>query len=349
MRRIIRMSVFAAALILSACGPKKTTSDVGQVASAATDDIVRNVEVAVVTTREVPQENYYSSTVEAYATNNIAPQTAGRIRKINVEVGDYVYKGQVLAEMDRFQLDQSLLQVRNDSIEYIRLKSLLAQGGVTQSDFDAFELACNVHRTSYANLLENTILKSPVTGYVSARNYDVNDMYAMTMPLFTVQQVVPVKLLVGISESEYTKVKKGDQVTLTADALPGRTFSGRIARLYPTIDAATHTFNAEVVVNNSDRALRPGMYARVKVVFGISDSVVIPDQAVVKQEGTGQKFVYTVSEDKTASLVPVTLGRHVGTEWEIKEGISDGQTVVVKGQSVLKDGSKVQIINENQQ
>ena len=349
MRRIIRMSVFAAALILSACGPKKTTSDVGQVASAASDDIVRNVEVAVVTTREVPQENYYSSTVEAYATNNIAPQTAGRIRKINVEVGDYVYKGQVLAEMDRFQLDQSLLQVRNDSIEYIRLKSLLAQGGVTQSDFDAFELACNVHRTSYANLLENTILKSPVTGYVSARNYDVNDMYAMTMPLFTVQQVVPVKLLVGISESEYTKVKKGDQVTLTADALPGRTFSGRIARLYPTIDAATHTFNAEVVVNNSDRALRPGMYARVKVVFGISDSVVIPDQAVVKQEGTGQKFVYTVSEDKTASLVPVTLGRHVGTEWEIKEGISDGQTVVVKGQSVLKDGSKVQIINENQQ
>ena len=345
MKRTHLLIILAAAFAVAACGSKKTGSAVGQVTSAV-DETVRNVEVTVAESRPVPQENIYSSTVEAWATNNIAPQTAGRIRKINVEVGDYVYKGQVLAEMDRFQLEQSRLQVRNDSIEYVRLKSLLQKGGVTQSDFDAFQLAYDMHRSSYENLLENTVLKSPVTGYVSARNYDRNDMYSMAQPLFTVQQVVPVKLLVGVSESEYTKVKKGDQVTLTVDALPGRTFTGKVSRLYPTINPATHTFNAEVTVNNTDRALRPGMYARVKVTFGVSDSVVLPDQTVVKQEGTGQRFVYIVNDDSTVSYVPVTLGRHIGPEWEIREGVVPGQTVVVKGQAQLKDGSKVNIISE---
>jgi RND family efflux transporter MFP subunit len=272
------------------------------------------------------------------------PQTGARIRKINVEVGDYVVKGQVLAEMDRLQLDQLELQIQNDEIEYARLKGLYEEGGVSQSDFEAAELGYKVRKTNYQNLLENTILRSPITGFVTARNFDKGDMFSMSAPLFTVQQVIPVKLLVGISENEYTKVKKGDTVSLTVDALPGRTFTGKVNRLYPTINAATHTFNAEVLVQNSDRALRPGMFARVKVVFGTNHRVVLPDQCIVKQEGTGQKFVYLLNTDETVSYVPVTLGRHMGTEYEVIDGVLEGDTVVFKGQSTLKDGVKVIVL-----
>ena len=282
--------------------------------------------------------------MEAYATNNIMPQTGARIRKINVEVGDYVVKGQVLAEMDRCQLEQLELQVQNDEVEYARLKGLYEEGGVSQSDFEAAELGYKVRKTNYQNLLENTILRSPINGYVTARNFDVGDMFAMSAPLFTVQQVVPVKLLVGISESEYTKVKKGDVVSLTVDALPGRSFTGKVNRLYPTINAATHTFNAEVVVQNADRALRPGMFARVKVTFGSNYRVVLPDRCIVKQEGTGQKFVYLLKSDDTVSYVPVTLGRHIGTEYEVVDGVMEGELVVVKGQATLKDGIKVNVL-----
>ncbi len=306
--------------------------------------VTPNVEVAVAQARNVPQEITYASTVEAYAVNNIMPQQGGRIRKINVEVGDYVSKGQVLAEMDRLQLDQLALQVQNDEIEYQRLKSLYEEGGVSQSDFETAELGYKVRKTNYRNVEENTILRSPITGFVTARNFDAGDMFAMSAPLFTVQQVVPVKLLVGISESEYVKVKKGDQVTLTVDALPGRSFSGKVGRLYPTIDAVTHTFKAEVVVNNADKALRPGMYARVTVNFGDRRSVVVPDQCLVKQEGTGTRFIYVLQADGTVSYVPVKTGRHMGTEYEITEGLSDGQTVVVKGQAALKDGVKVNVL-----
>ena len=179
---------------------------------------------------------------------------------------------------------------------------------------------------------------------MTARNFDVGDMFAMSAPLFTVQQVVPVKLLVGISESEYTKVKKGDVVSLTVDALPGRTFTGKVNRLYPTINAATHTFNAEVLVQNADRALRPGMFARVKVTFGTNHRVVLPDQCIVKQEGTGQKFVYLLNNDDTVSYVPVTLGRHIGTEYEVIDGVKQGDNVVRKGQATLKDGVKVIVL-----
>ncbi len=331
---------FVAALVAAvACGNQGANNQ-----SVAPAQTVPSVEIAVAQARDVPLDNTYASTVQAEAVNNIAPQTGGRIRKINVEVGDYVVKGQILAEMDRLQLDQLELQVQNDEIEYERLKGLYNEGGVSQSDFEAAELGYKVRRTNLENVRENTILRSPITGFVSARNFDAGDLFSMSAPLFTVQQVTPVKLLVGISESEYSLVKKGDQVTLTVDAIPGRTFSGKIGRLYPTIDAATHTFKAEVTVPNTDRVLRPGMYARVKVNFGTRRSVVVPDQCLVKQEGTGTRFIYVLKADNTVSYLPVTIGRHMGREYEIIEGLEDGQKVVLKGQSLLKDGIKVNVL-----
>ena len=345
MKKIFKTLVYAGVLAaVASCGGGKNKT--AAPAMANPQDVIRTVEVAVATKRDVPQENSYASTVEAYATNNIMPQQGGRIRKINVEVGDYVTNGQILAEMDRLQLDQLALQIQNDEIEYARLKGLYEKGGVSQSDFEAAELGYKVRRSNYENLLENTILRSPINGYVTARNFDVGDMFAMTAPLFTIQQVTPVKLLVGISESEYTKVKKGDTVELTADALPGRTFTGRVRRLYPTINPGTHTFNAEVIVQNGDRALRPGMYARVKVTFGVDRHIVLPDQAIVKQEGTGQRFVYILNEDSTVSYIPVGAGRHMGSEYEITSGLEEGQVVVVKGQAGLKDGMKVEVLNK---
>ncbi|MBO5595646.1 MAG: efflux RND transporter periplasmic adaptor subunit [Bacteroidales bacterium] len=334
-----KSAIIFALLAAVACGSNESKTE-----QAAPETVVPNVEVALVQARVVPQESTYASTVEAYAVNNIMPQQGGRIRKINVEVGDYVSKGQVLAEMDRLQLDQLALQIQNDNVEYERLKSLYQEGGVSKSDFEAAELGYKVRKSNYQNVEENTILRSPVTGYVTARNFDVGDMFAMSAPLFTVQQVVPVKLLVGISESEYTKVKKGDAVSLTVDAIPGRTFHGKIERLYPVIDAATHTFKAEVVVPNADRVLRPGMYARVLVNFGSHNSVVVPDRALVKQEGTGTRFIYVLQEDGTVKYLPVKTGRHMGAEYEITEGLQDGWKVVVKGQAALRDGVKVNVL-----
>ena len=336
----VRTIIYVAAAVMAvSCGNNNSkTAEQPQAAEVR----LPNVAIMAASYKDVPQSDVYTANVEAYAKNNIAPQSPSRIQKIYVEVGDFVRAGQIVAKMDEVSLNQSKLSMANDSLEYSRIKKLYEQGGVSKSDFDAMELKYNVTRSQYQNLLENTILRSPVSGVITARNYDQGDMYGGS-PIYVVEQITPVKLYVGISEMDYTKVKKNDTVTLTADALPGKTFTGRIARIYPTIDAATHTFTAEVNVANGDRLLRPGMYARVTVNFGSNHSIVVPDDCVVKQQGSGVRSVFVLQADNTVKEVVVTLGRHFGTEYEILSGVAEGDKVVVKGQASLKNGSKVNV------
>lgn len=338
MNRIIKTAIFSAAIpMLAACAGRPAS------APAALQQMTPVVEVNVAGMQDVDQDEVYSSTVLAYATNNIAPQAGLRIRRIMVDVGDFVNAGQILAEMDKFQLEQAQLKLVNDSTELCRLRSLYEAGGLSQSDFDAVELAYRVSRSSFQNLLENTILRAPITGVVTARNYDKGDMYTMGQPVFTVQQITPVKLLVAVSESDYPKVKKGDKATLVVDAVPGKVFDGVVDRIYPVMDASSHTFNVEVKVDNRQRELRPGMYAKVTLSFGVYHSIVIPDVAVMKQQGSGQRMVMVVGADGKASQKFVTLGRHFDNQYEILSGLDEGDRVIVKGQSSLRGGETVEV------
>ena len=341
MNKHISMVAALCALLCASCGPRNAAS-VPEV-TAADPNATPVVTVTAAVRQQVARDAVYSATVQANAVNNIAPLASGRIQKLNVEVGDFVSAGQVLAEMDRVQLDQAELRLRNEETELARIKQLYAEGGVSQSDYESLELAYKVAKSTYDNLLENTILRAPVSGVVSARYYDRGDLFAMTQPIYTVQQITPVKLLVPISEADYTRVKRGDKVSLTADALPGKTYSGSIVRLYPTMDAASHTFNAEVRVANANRELRPGMYARVTVDFGARESVVIPDVAVLKQHGSGQRTVFVLQPDNTAELRLVSVGRHFGTSYEILSGLEEGEQVLTGGHTNLKAGDKVEV------
>ena len=249
----------------------------------------------------------------------------------------------MLAEIDKVQLQQAQLQLHNAEVELERLRTLYNAGGLSKSDLDAIELQYNVAKTQVDNLIENTTLLSPIDGIITARNYDAGDMYAMSAPIFTVEQIKPVKLLVAVSESDYSKVKKGDRVSITAEAFPDLTFDGKIDRIYPTIDPSTRTFNVEVVVSNNYSTLRPGMFARVKISFGENENVVIPDVAVVKQQGSGERFVYVLNEDGTVTYQKIELGRRMGTEYEVLSGLVDGAKIVTGGQIRLKDGIKVTV------
>lgn len=332
------MCGLAVMVLASSCGARK------QEAAPVEEDKTPIVEVYSAVKETVSHETNYSTTVQANVINNITPQNAGRIRKLNVEVGDFVKSGQILAEIDRVQLDQAALKLKNDETELERCRQLYKEGGLSQSDFESMELSFKVSKSSYDNLLENTVLRSPISGVVTARNYDVGDMYAMSSPIYTVQQISPVKLLVAVSEADYTKVSKGDKVKVIADALPGEEFKGSVIRLYPIMDAASHTFNVEVQVANTSARLRPGMYARASLNMGDTNSIVIPDAAVVKQQGSGQKLVYVLNDDSTVDARVVTLGRFFDDKYEVVTGLSEGEKVVVKGQSLLKSGDKVEVV-----
>ena len=328
-----------AVLMMTACGNKDTkTEQTGQKPAAAPV-----VSVITAAAEDVEVTNTFTSNVEPYATKNIVSQTAGRIVSIKAEVGDKVRKGQLLAKMDDVNLSKTRMQYVNDSTELSRLTELYKIGAVSQADYDLAKLSLDITKKTYNNLLENTFLRSPINGVVTARNYDKGDMYSMAQPIFVVEQIVPVKLLINISESYFTQVHEGMEFDIEVEAYPEERFKGKINLIYPTVSATTHTFPVEVVSQNTDQRLRPGMFARVTASFGINHHVVVPDVAVVKQQGSGEHFIYVLQPDNTVSYTKVELGRRMGNRYEIVSGINEGDVIVTEGQARLKNGVAVQV------
>ena len=252
-------------------------------------------------------------------------------------------KGQILATMDDVNLAKTRMQYVNDSTELARLTELYNIGAVAQSDYDMARLALNVTKKTYQNLAENTYLRSPINGVVTARNYDAGDMYSMQMPIFVVQQIQPVKMLINVSESLFTHISKDMAFDITVESYPGETFTGKVNLIHPTINASTHTFPVEVVCQNADQRLRPGMFARVTANFGTNHHVVVPDVAVVKQQGSGEHFIFVLQPDNTVKYTLVEVGKRLGDKYEIISGINEGDKIVTEGQIRLKDGVMVTV------
>ena len=216
------------------------------------------VKVETVSVQDVEQLSEFTATVEANIKNNIAPQTPFRIEKIFAEVGDHVKAGQLLAKMDATSLKQAKIQLDNQEIEFKRIDELYKVGGASKSAWDAQKTSLEVARETYKNLVENTQLLSPISGVVTARNYDSGGMYSGGSPIYTVEEIRPVKLMVNVSESLFTKVKKGHEVDIRLDVYGDEVFKGKVNLVYPTIDPSTRTFPVEIKIANSDERVRPG-------------------------------------------------------------------------------------------
>lgn len=336
MKKSFQLVALLAVVLLGSCTGGKDKS-----AAEKVDEKPR-VKLADVTARPVEQIQEYTATVEAEVKNNIAPSSPVRIDRIFVEVGDRVVKGQKLVQMDAANLQQKKLQLDNQRIEFQRMDELYKVGGASKSEWDASKMQLDVQETSYNNLLENTSLLSPVTGVVTARNYDNGDMYSGGEPVLTVEQITPVKLLINVSETYFTKVKKGAPVHVKLDVFGDEEFTGKISLVYPTIDPATRTFQVEIQLPNRDQKVRPGMFARATLNFGTQDNVVVPDLAIVKQAGSGDRYVY-VYKDGKVSYNKVELGRRMGAEYELRSGVPDNSQVVVAGQARLINGTEVEV------
>ena len=303
------------------------------------------VTTQVVKMQDVDQQSVFTGNVEGFAVNNITPQQPLRIKRLLVDVGDRVSAGQKVAELDNSTLAQAKAQYENNKANFERSNELYKFGGESKAAWEGAKVAYEVSKLTYENLLENTTLVSPVSGLVTARNFDVGDMCA-GMPIYVVQRINPVKIMINVSEGLYSYVKKGMKVDVVLDALEGQTFEGKVTRITPSIDAATRTFAVEVQVANGKEIIKPGMYARVTMNYGTRQNVVVPDVAVVKMLGSGNRYVYVYKQDGTVAYQRVELGRRMNDKYEILSGVADGDEVVTSGHSALKDGLAVERVNE---
>ncbi len=332
--------MLASLILFSSCGSKETKAE--DAVKESVDTVL--VKIDTVKLQSVEQLYTFTATVEPEAKNNIAATMPGRIVEILTEVGREVQKGQVLVKMDPTSLLQTQTQLANLEVDYKRALELYNAGGASKQMVDQLKVQLDNLQTTYRNLSENVNLVSPVSGIVTARNFDNGDLYSGAMPILTVMQVRPVKMKINVSETYFSQIKTGMDVDIRLDVYPDEAFSGKVSLIYPTIDASTHTFPVEVTIGNANMRIRPGMYAKATLNFGTRKSVVVPDVAVQKQSGANDKFVFTV-KDGIAKYHQVELGRRLADSYEILSGLTPGEIIVTAGQTRLIEGTPVEIKN----
>lgn len=309
------------------------------------------VEAAGVQQGEISATYSGTATLEARNEADVVARVGGVIREVLVEEGDRVEAGQVLARLEDERLKLEVARARAElgklEQEYQRLQRLHAQGLVSKAEFERqkYELESLQAALQTAELeLGWTRIRAPIDGVVSARYLKQGNMIQANEAAFHLVDFTPMIAELHVPETALRLLKAGQPARLEADALPGLSFDGRIERINPVIDPATGTFKVTVLVDETQNMLRPGLFVRVGVVHDVhADALLVPRTALVNEDA--ETAVYVVNDGKAEKRV-VTTGYADNGRIEILSGLEQGDMVVTVGQSSLRDGSPVTVINQ---
>ena len=331
------MFMFMAASLV-ACNSKSAEK------TAVVEDEAIIVKTVAAEVQTVDILEVYTSEIMAYKENDITPAAQGlHIDRIHVDVGDKVYQGQTLVTLDQTTLKQQELNLATTQDNYDRMVPVHAAGGISDQQLTQMKNTLDLQKEVVENLRKNSTIKSPISGVVTARNFENGDLFA-SMPILHIMQIDKLKVMANVSEQYFTSVKVGNKVTIEVDIYPGQQFEGEVSRINPAFDARTRTFSVEITIPNKTMELRPGMYARAIFNMGQRQSVMVLDKAIQKQAGSSERFVYVI-ENGEAHYRFVTDGRRVGGKIEILEGLEAGEDVAVTSFTRLMNGKKVTVDN----
>ena len=316
-----------------------------QTTTAATEEQerVEQVRTTVLQPREIERVISVSTNLQGYLTQNVAPSLTGKIEHIYCEVGDPVKAGQDLVRMDQTQYKTTKISLANLEIEKNRIQQLLRTGSATQQQLDQIITQYNSTKEQLDFLQTNTYVKAPFAGVISTKNYEDGELYS-GQPILVLTQIDKLKALVAVPEMYFPKFKEGMKLTLTSEIYPEQTFPATVEVVYPTIDAASHTFQVKIVIPNKQNLLRPGMYVTTTIGLGREKAIVAPYQSVEKLVGANDRYVF-LNDNGRAKRVAVTLGQRFDQDVElISPEITAGVEMVTTGQHKLVDGVKINVV-----
>jgi len=293
----------------------------------------------------------FTGNIEPWKETKFGAQMSGRIEKIYVKEGDKVKKGDILAQLDDTQLTQARIQYQLAKLDYERMKPLLEEGSISQQQFDNIKGRYETAKAAYELTLKNTQLRAPFTGLVTAKWMNEGEVFLLfpgaagSPAIFTLMQIDPLKLTVNATEKDFPQLKKGMKVDVQVDIYPDTIFTGQISRLDPVINPITRTFGVEVKINNTQKILRPGMFARVTIHVGKEQVLAVPRASLIQQPGTSIFYCFVV-ENGIARRRDIQRGDTYDKFIEVKSGLNVGEQLVIQGQYRLKDGLKVKVISE---
>jgi RND family efflux transporter MFP subunit len=302
------------------------------------------------TEREVSRSINYTANLSPFEEVYCAPATPGRIEKINVVIGSHVGRGSVLVQMDQTQLKQAEIQLKTLETDYNRIKQLHDMGSISEQQYDQIKAQYEVTQTNVQFLKENTQLLAPISGIITGKYFENGEMYsgapntaAAKAAIVTIQQINPVKAFINVAESYYPVINKNTKVELTCDMFSGEKFEGSVYRIYPTIDAISRTFTVEISIPNKNEKLRPGMFGTISLDVEKATSLMVPAIAVLKQQGTNERLVYTVENGKAKRIFVETGVRYDDLVEIQSKDLKLGDQIIVVGQSKVVDGSAIEV------
>jgi RND family efflux transporter MFP subunit len=338
------------------------------------------VEAASVSKATLRDIEFFTGTLLPESQFTVAPKIAGRLEKLKVNIGDPVKNGQLIAELEDDEYSQKLeedtakLEVTKATVgecasslegarkEFERVKELRQKNAASDSDFDRAEEQFKINESKYkvalarviqdeASLKSSQIRLSYTKIYAAwdkgeedrvlgERFVDEGAMLAPNTLIVSILDIEPLRAIIHVIERDYSSVKIGQSAKITTDAFPGETFFGKIVRVAPLLMESSRQARVEIEIPNKDRRLKPGMFIRAEIEFGIhTDVTVVPVSALSRYHGTQGVFLVE-GQNKKARFVPVTQGIVEGDLAEILNPPLSGSVVTV-GQHLLEDGSSI--------
>ena len=292
-----------------------------------------------------------TGTVEPIRSVGVNSQMAGALLKVNVEEGNAVRPGQVLAQIDSRELEAQLAAA-NASLEVARrtaerAQELRREGIITVAEFDRDQTAYTAAKASHEQLttrLGYATVRAPIGGVILDKRLEAGDIVGGQTRLFTIGDVATLVVRVPISELDVAGLRVGDPVDLTLDALPGRLLPARIRRVFPSADTVSRLIPVEVALTlAAARDVKPGYLARVSMRLDPRSNVLmVPSQAVLADPGGS--IVYLVRDGK-AARTRVRAGGTFQGRMEIVEGLVAGDSVIVNGNNIVRDGGVVRVVS----
>ncbi|AHG93008.1 efflux transporter, RND family, MFP subunit (plasmid) [Gemmatirosa kalamazoonensis] len=338
-----------AAVALAACGGSACSSADARDTRAPQSAPLRAVEVQPVRAVDETSAIPASGILEATRTIDIAFQIPGKVTAVVTDEGAEIREGALVAAVDstdtKLSLERARISLQRNAEELVRLRALHASGSLAPNDLEkatAAEQTAVVNVAQAQKQLRDARLYSPISGVVARRAIDPGETAAPGVPVFTIAQLDPMELRVGIPEADVGSVRVGQRATVTVPALGGRELTGRVTLVGVTADPTTRTYTTKITLPNADRALRVGMVAEARIAGSTRvRALTIPGGAIVRDaEGATLAFVLD-GASATVHARRVEIGAPRGLSVEILSGLREGDLVVVGGQHDIRDGMKV--------
>jgi membrane fusion protein, multidrug efflux system len=301
LKNTVMLLLFAVLVLASGCQGRDARQSEAEAAEAAESqetvfavNVTRSVEGQIFDYLEVNGDIVAESSVDVFA------DTSGKLLRLNVGIGDYVRKEQVIAQVDPSRPGQTFAA---------------------------------------------SPVKSPISGTVTSIPGEVGATISPAVPVATVSKVDSLEISTGVSERYIAKVRRGQKALVELEAYPDLRFEAFVSEISPVVDPVTRSMAVTLAFREQDKRIKAGMFAKVRIIVEDKERIVkIPSECLINRYGV--PYVFVVSEDGRAEAREVVPGIQIDDKLEVVRGLAPGETVVIRGQTLLEDQAKVRIIDE---